>query len=72
MSVKEQLFREIERLPENILEEVFDFVTFIRRRRLSEAEGRVWTDFALSTGSFDFWNDPEEVEYSLADLKGSS
>ena len=71
MSVKERLFREIERLPENILEEVFDFVTFIRRRRLSEARDWAWTDFALGTGAFDFWNDPEEVEYSLVDLKGS-
>lgn len=68
MTVKERLLREIEQLPEDVLEEVFDFVTFLRKK-LSETDALPWSDFALSTGAFDFWNDPEEVEYSLSDLK---
>ncbi len=70
MTVKERLLKEIERLPEDILEAVFDFVTFIGRGRVAETESKSWSDFALSTGAFDFWNDPEEAEYSLTDLKG--
>jgi hypothetical protein len=67
MTVKERLLREIDQLPEDALEEVFDFVAFLRKK-LSEAEALSWSDFALGTGAFDFWNDPEEVEYSLSDL----
>lgn len=68
MTLKDRLLKEIEHLPEHVLEEVFDFVIFLRKK-LSKAEAMSWTDLALSTGAFDFWNDPEEVEYSLSDLK---
>ena len=63
MGTKEQLIREIERLPEDLIEVAYDFITFMRKRSS-------WSDFSLSTGAFDFWNDPEEVEYSLTDLRG--
>jgi hypothetical protein len=62
--------REIEGLPEDLLEVAYDFITFMRKRR--ESKGRdvgSWSDFSMSTGAFDFWNDQEEVEYSLEDLK---
>jgi len=68
MGIKEQLIREIEGLSDELIEEVYDFVAFVRKRREEKTR---WGDFALSTGAFDFWNDPEEVEYSLEDLKGS-
>lgn len=70
MRIKEQLIREIESLPEELLEEAYDFVAFMRKRRESRGKkGRLWGNFSLSTGSFDFWNDPEEMEYSLDNLK---
>ena len=69
MNVKDQLIRRIERLPEDVLEEVYDFVAFIQEKRLADREGLSWGSFALSTGAFDFWNDREEVEYSLNDLR---
>jgi len=72
MGTKDQLVREIEKLPEELIEEVYDFVALMRKR--SESKNRdtgTWTKFSLSTGAFDFWNDPKEVEYSLADLKES-
>jgi len=68
MSVKERLIKEIDSLPEEILEEVFDFVAFVRRRRV-QAEAPSWSELALRAGSFDFWNDPDEVDYSLDDIK---
>ena len=60
MGTKEQLIREIERLPEDLIEVAYDFITFLRMRR--EPKGRdvgSWSDFSLSTGAFDFWNDQE-------------
>jgi len=72
MGTKEQLIREIESLPGDLIEEVYDFVAFMRKRRESkDRDVSAWSKFSLSTGAFDFWNDPEEVEYSLADLKRS-
>ncbi|MCI2424441.1 hypothetical protein LM599_00145 [Candidatus Acetothermia bacterium] len=70
MGRREQLVKELERLSEELLEEVSDFAAFVRKRRESRGgrEGP-WGEFSLSTGAFDFWNDPEEVEYSLDDLK---
>ncbi|MCK4394110.1 hypothetical protein KAX17_14505 [Candidatus Bipolaricaulota bacterium] len=70
MVTKERLIREIERLPEELVEEAYDFIAFMRKRM--ESRGRntgSWSDFSLGTKSFEFWNDPEEVEYSLTDLK---
>lgn len=70
MGKREQLIKEIESLPEELLEEVRDFAAFMRKRRVSRGkrEGS-WAEFSLDTGTFDFWNDPEEVDYSLEDLK---
>jgi len=68
MVIKEQLIREIEGLSDELIEEVYDFVAFLRKRREEKAR---WGDFALSTGAFDFWNDPEEVEYYTEDLENS-
>jgi hypothetical protein len=70
-TTKEQLIKEIEGLPEEFIEVAYDFITFMRKRGESKG-GDVgsWSDFSLSTGAFDFWNEPEEAEYSLTDLRG--
>ena len=70
MAKKEQLEEEIKKLPGDLVEEVYDFVTFVRQRREKEEEIRfLWSDLALNSGAFDFWNDPKEVEYSREDLR---
>lgn len=70
MISKEQLIKTIEGLSPDLIEEVQDFIAFVQKRRGSRSEeGRSWGDFSLSTGAFDFWNDPAEAEYSLDDLK---
>ena len=70
MGRREQLIKELERLPDELLEEVSDFAAFVRKRRESQGKrGGRWGDFSLSTGAFDFWTDPEEAEYSLDDLR---
>ena len=70
MADKHQIISEIEKLPPDLVEEVSDFIAFIRKKRVSS--GKIvlsWSDFSLSTGAFDFWNDPEEEEYTLRDLR---
>ncbi|MDP2166817.1 MAG: hypothetical protein Q8J64_00620 [Thermodesulfovibrionales bacterium] len=64
MSIKEKIKEEIEGLPEGILEEVYDFIQFLEVKKAGQ-----WSTFALESGAFDFWNEPEEAEYALADLK---
>ena len=71
MKVRDQLIKRIEKLPEDVLEEVDDFVAFIQKKKQS-GEGVSWGSFTLSTGAFDFWNDREEVEYSLNDLRAEA
>jgi hypothetical protein len=67
MKVKDQLIKRIEKLPEDALEEVYDFVAFIQEK--GRTEGLSWGSFALSAGSFEFWSLREETEYSLDDLR---
>jgi hypothetical protein len=69
VKVKDELLRRIEKLPEDVLEEVYDFVAFIQEKRREDRERLSWGSFALSTGAFEFWNHREEVEYSLDDLR---
>jgi hypothetical protein len=69
MKVKDQLLKRIEKLPEDALEEVYDFVAFIQEKRREGPEELSWGSFALSTGSFEFWSLREETEYSLDDLR---
>jgi len=69
VKVKDELLRRIEKLPEDDLEEVYDFVAFIQEKRREDRERLSWGSFALSTGAFEFWNHREETEYSLDDLR---
>jgi hypothetical protein len=72
VGTKERLIKEIEELPADLIKEVYDFAAFIRKRReTKEGDISSWSDFSLSTGAFDFWHDPQEVEYSLENLKRS-
>ena len=70
MADKHQVITEIENLPADLVEEVGDFVAFIRKRRApGKKPPASWGDFSLSGGAFEFWNDPEEVEYTLRDVR---
>jgi len=70
MADKHQVISEIEKLPPDLVEEVNDFIAFIRKKRVSSGKKvKSWSDFSLASGAFDFWNDPEEEEYTLRDLR---
>ncbi len=64
MSFKEKIKEEIDRLPDGMLEEVYDFIQFLELKKTGQ-----WSTFALESGAFDFWNKPEEMDYTPADLK---
>jgi len=59
MSTKEALLQEIEKIPEPVLDEVLDFVQFLRARR--PGEGRL-TAVASESALAKDWLKPEEDE----------
>jgi len=62
MSVKEMIKKEIDKLPENLLPEVFDFIQFLesKRERIMTAK----TSQCLSTASFQkIWDNEEDAVY---------
>lgn len=62
MSVKEQIKKEIDRLPENILTEVFDFIKFLESKK--EKRLLVRASQELSRTSFEkVWDNEEDAIY---------
>ncbi|HLE87898.1 MAG TPA: DUF2281 domain-containing protein [Candidatus Brocadiaceae bacterium] len=62
MTVKEMIKTEIEKLPENLLAEVFDFIQFLEMKKeknlLAKASQK------LSTASFEkIWDNKEDAVY---------
>ncbi len=68
MSTKELLVREAEAMPEPLLQEVLDFLRFLRYSRLPKAEGdgdheSLWGKVNLGrTALADAWDDTAEDE----------
>jgi hypothetical protein len=59
MDTKESIYREIELIPENYLEEVLDFIHFIKRKASTERmEAAILSESALAKD----WLSPEENE----------
>jgi hypothetical protein len=62
MSDKELIKKEIDKLPEDILIEVFDFIQFLERKR--ERDLLVRSSQELSTASFQrIWDNEEDSVY---------
>ncbi len=62
MSVKEMIKNEIEKLPENILQEVFDFIQFLENKK--EKALLVKASQELSAASFEkVWDNEEDAVY---------
>ncbi len=62
MSVKEMIKNEIEKLPENVLHEVFDFIQFLENKR--ERTLLVKASQDLSRTSFKkIWDNEEDAVY---------
>ncbi len=62
MSVKEMIKKEIDRLPENLANEVYDFVLFLENK--SEIKDLAKASQSLSTTSFQrIWDNEEDAVY---------
>ena len=62
MSVKEMIKKEIDKLPENLLPEVFDFIQFLESKRERIMSAKVSQD--LSTASFQkIWDNEDDSIY---------
>jgi hypothetical protein len=59
MEIKELILKEIERVPEQCLPEIFDFIRFLRLKSLEE---RIGTAIASETSLVKDWLRPEEDE----------
>jgi len=68
--LRQQLHRQVDRLPEDVLREVYDFTAFLLARRqydivVGDWDEALWQEFALEQ----FFRDDEEddIEYTLED-----
>ena len=62
MLYKEQIKKEIDKLPEDVLEEVLDFIQFLESKRERDILARSCQ--ALSTASFQrIWDNEEDAVY---------
>ncbi|MFA6034994.1 MAG: DUF2281 domain-containing protein [Myxococcota bacterium] len=62
MTVKQAIWNEIDKMPDNLLTEVLDFVRFIENRKQAETLAR--SASAASQPSFDkVWDNKEDAVY---------
>lgn len=69
-AIREQLHKQIDNLPDEIVEQIIDFTLFVMARRkikpLYDEWGQSqWQDFTLGQ----FFRDDDEVEYTLNEAK---
>ncbi|MFQ5399291.1 MAG: hypothetical protein ACE5E7_06790 [Anaerolineae bacterium] len=69
-SIREKLQKQIEILPDDIVEQIADFTLFVMtRRKITPAyddwDKNQWQEFALEQ----FFRDDDEVEYTLKDAQ---
>ncbi len=67
MQVSEWIAQEVSALPENLQEEVLDFVGYLKAKRLSGSEESAWNSLSLSNALSGMENDifPEYGETDL-------
>lgn len=68
-TMREQLCKQINNLPDDVVEQIADFLFVMAKRRISPSymdwDGTQWQDFALGQ----LFREDEEVEYSLKDAQ---
>lgn len=63
--IREQLHKQIEVLPDDVVEQIADFMAFLMVKRGAEIERSQWQDFSLAQ----FFREDDEVAYSLDDAQ---
>ena len=69
-NLRAQLQKQINQLPDDIVEQIADFALFVMSRRKIEPlyedwDDQIWQDFALSQ----FFAEGDDMEYSLEDAQ---
>ncbi len=70
MTIREQLYKQIDNLPDDVVEQIADFTLFVMARRqitpsYVDWSSNQWQDFALGQ----LFREDDEVEYSLEDAQ---
>jgi len=70
VTIREQLYRQIDSLPDDVVEQIADFALFVMARRQMtpsyvEWGSNQWQDFALGQ----LFREDDEIEYSLEDAQ---
>jgi len=70
VTIREQLYKQIDSLPDDVVEQIADFTLFVMaRRRITPSYvdwgSSQWQDFALGQ----LFREDDEVEYSLEDAQ---
>ena len=70
LTSREQLYRQIDKLPDDVVQQIADFTLFVMARRqikrsYADWGSQQWEDFALEQ----LFRDNDEVEYSLEDAR---
>jgi len=70
VATRKQLYKQIDRLPDDIVEQIADFTLFVMARRqlasgCADWDSAQWQDLALGQ----LYREDDEVEYSLEDAQ---
>ena len=70
VTIREQLYKQIDNLPDDVVEQIADFALFVMARRQTtpsyvEWGSNQWQDFALGQ----LFREDDEIEYSLEDAQ---
>lgn len=72
VTIREQLYKQIDNLPDDVVEQIADFALFVMaRRQITPSSSYVewgsnqWQDFALGQ----LFREDDEIEYSLEDAQ---
>jgi len=69
-SVREQLLRQLDLLPDDIIVEIADFAAFLMARRQGKPTSADWTDREWQQFALDqFVRETDDVEYTLDDAQ---
>lgn len=69
-TIREQLYKQIDAMPDDVVEQIADFALFVMARRqiapgYVDWDSNQWQDFALGQ----LYREDDEVEYSLEDAQ---
>lgn len=69
-TIREQLRKQIEHLPDDVVQEIVDFTLFVMARRKIKPVYAEWEDSQWQTFTLEqFFREDDEIEYTLKDAQ---